>query len=102
MWRELVGVKVVGNIHEHFVDGVHNDILRCDVLHVDLVDTGTVFHVIGHSRRSDNKVDFQFRVFLQLRKQIGGAFQFVPRRIVPTAIIGLLNALFYFKQTSAP
>ena len=42
MGREAVGGKVVRDIHEHFVDGVDDDVLRRNIPHVNLIDTGAV------------------------------------------------------------
>ena len=70
MGRQLVGIQVVGHIHEYLVDGVDHDVLRGDVFQVDLVDLCAVFHVVGHAGRGDDEVDFQLRVLLQLRDEV--------------------------------
>ena len=70
MGGELVGVQVVRHVHEHLVDGVDYDVLRRDVLEVDLIDAGAVLHVVRHSRRRDDEVNRQRRVCLQLREEV--------------------------------
>ena len=62
----LLYTSVVRHVHEHLVDGVDHDVLRRDVLEVDLIDAGAVLHVVRHPRRSDDEVNRQRRVCLQL------------------------------------
>ena len=70
MGRELVGVQVVRDIHEHLVYGIHNDVFRCDVLHVDFVNSRAVLHVISHSRRRNDEVNRKLRIGLQLGEEM--------------------------------
>jgi len=70
MGGELVGIQVVRHIHEHLVDGVDHNVLRRNVLEVDLIDAGAVLHVIRHPRRRDDEVNRQIRVCLQLRVEV--------------------------------
>ena len=70
MCRELVGVQVVRHVHEHLVNGIDHNVLRRDVLEVDLIDAGAVLHVIRHSGRRNDKVNRQRRVYLQLREEV--------------------------------
>ena len=64
MGREFVGVQVVCDIHEYLVYGIHNDVFRRDVLHVDFVNPRAVLHVISHSRRRDDEVNRKLRIGL--------------------------------------
>lgn len=64
--RQLISFQIVRYVHEHFVDGVNHNVLRCDVLEVNLIDAGAVLHVVRHSRRRDDEVNRQRRVCLQL------------------------------------
>ena len=66
MCRELVSIQVVRHVHEHLVDGVDYDVLRRDILEVDLIDAGAVLHVVRHPRRRDDEVNRQRRICLQL------------------------------------
>ena len=68
--RELVSVQVVRDIHEHLVDGIHNDVFRRDVLHVDFVNPRAVLHVISHPRRRDDEVNRKLRIGLQLGEKV--------------------------------
>ena len=70
MGRQLVGGEVVSDIHEHLVDGVDDDVLRRNILHVNLIDAGAVLHVVCHSRRRNDEVNGEGRVLLQLREEI--------------------------------
>ena len=51
---------------EHLVDGVDHNIFRGNILEIDLIDAGAVFHVVRHPRRRDDEVNGQRRVCLQL------------------------------------
>ena len=70
MCRELVGVQVVRHVHEHLVDGVDHNIFRGNILEINLIDAGAVFHVVRHPRRRDDEVNRQRRVCLQLREEV--------------------------------
>ena len=70
MGGELVGVQVVRHVHEHLVDGVDHDVLRRNVLEVNLIDASAVLHVVRHPRRRDDEVNRQIRVCLQLRVEV--------------------------------
>ena len=102
MGRQLVGGEVVGDIHEHLVDGVDDDVLRCDILHVNLIDAGAVLHVVCHSRRRNDKVNGEGWVLLQLGEEIRRAFQLSPRRVMLPSGVCFLDALLDFKQPPAP
>ena len=102
MGGELVGVQVVRHIHEHLVDGVDYDVLRRNVLEVDLIDAGAVFHIVRHPGWRDDEVNRQRRVCLQLREEVRRAFQSASRCVVLPSGIRFLHALLDFKQPSAP
>ena len=68
--RQPVGAEIVGDVHEHLVDGVDHHVLRRDVLEVNLINAGAVLHVVRHSRRRDDEVNRQRRVCLQLREEV--------------------------------
>ena len=70
MGRQLVGGEVVSDIHEHLVDGVDDNVLWRNILHVNLIDAGAVLHVVSHARRRDDKVNGEGRVLLQFGEEI--------------------------------
>ena len=70
MGGEFVGVQVVRHVHEHLVDGVDHNIFRGNILEINLIDAGAVFHVVRHPRRRDDEVNRQRRVCLQLREEV--------------------------------
>ena len=47
--RGVISIEIGCQIDEDFVHRVYVDILRRDVLQIDVVDPGTVFHVQGHA-----------------------------------------------------
>ena len=55
--RAPVEREVVGDVHEHLVDGVHVDVLRCEVGEVDAVDIRRTLDVERHARRGHDVVD---------------------------------------------
>jgi len=101
MCRELVGIQVVRHVHEHLVDGVDYDVLRRNVLEIDLIDAGAVLHVVRHPRRRDDEVNRQRRVCLQLREEVRCAVQSVSRCVVLPSGIRFLHPLLDFKQPPA-
>ena len=48
---DAVGVQIGRDVHENLVDRVNVDVLRRDVLQVDVVDARAVFDVVCHARR---------------------------------------------------
>ena len=71
--RQLMGgavIRIVRHIEEDLVDGIDDDVLRCDIFSVNFVDARTVFHIIGHARRRDHEIHRQRRVALQLGKLV--------------------------------
>ena len=98
--RQLIGVQIVSDIHEHFVDGIYDDVLRCNILQVDIVNPGAVFHVIGHAWRGDNEVNREVWVFKKFRMEAGGTFQLVSRSVMLPSGVGLFNSLLNLKQTA--
>ena len=63
--RQLVGFQIVCHVHKDLIDGVHNDVFRRDVFHVDLINPRAVLHVIGHPWRRDQEVNGQPGISLQ-------------------------------------
>ena len=56
------------------------DVLRLDVLEVDLIDARAVLHVVGHARRRDNIFQRQRGVLRELRSAVGRTGKRPPRR----------------------
>ena len=73
-----------------------------DVFQVDLVNPGAVFHVVGHPGKGDDEVDFQLRIFLQLREEMGFTLKHSAGSIVPPSGIGFLNPLLNLEEPSTP
>ena len=69
--RQPVGAEIVGDVHEHLVDGVDHHVLRRDVLEVNLINAGAVLHVVRHSRRRDEEVHGKGWVSLQPGEKVG-------------------------------
>ena len=71
--RQLMGgavIRIVRHIEKNLVDGIDDDVFRCDIFSVNFVDARTVFHIIGHARRCDHEIHRQRRVALQLGKLV--------------------------------
>ena len=62
--RHVVGVQVVGHVHEHLVDAVGEDVLRRNVFQVDPVNLCAPVDIVGHSGRGHQVVQSQRRVLL--------------------------------------
>ena len=73
-------LQVFCGVDEHLVDGVDVDVLRLDVLEVDLIDARAVLHVVGHARRRDDIFQRQRGVLRELRGAVGRTGKRPPRR----------------------
>ena len=78
-------------------DHVYDDVLRCNILQVDIVNPGAVFHVIGHAWRGNNEINRKVRVFKKFRMEAGRTIQFVPWRVVLPSGVGLFDPLLDLK-----
>ena len=81
--RHAIGAQVIRHVDEHFVDGIHDDILRRNIFEVGGVDAAAVFLVEPHARGRDDIGDLQRRI---LRKGFGvkgsgGELMLMGRRI---------------------
>ena len=52
----LISVQVVGQIHEHLVDGVGIDVLRGHIFQIDAVYLGAPVDIVGHPGRGHDVV----------------------------------------------
>ena len=95
MWSSLVGVEVVGNIHEHLINAVHMDVFRGNVFQIDLIDPDTVVDVKSHPRWRNDKVNPDVPVPVKYRLIIGRG------RSIPSAV-QLPYFLFHFKKPGSP
>ena len=75
------------------------DVLRCDILQIDLINLTADLHVPRHLRRSNYIVQRQRRVFLQLRGLAGCSCEFMSRCVQPSLRIDFPDFLYYFKQS---
>ena len=46
--------QVMGDIDEHLIDGIDMDVIRGDILEIDMVNSGAVVHIEPHTGRRDN------------------------------------------------
>ena len=69
MRRKPVHAEIIRHIHEHLIDGINDNILRSNILHVDPVDPRAVLHVKCHPRRCCYEVQFKSRICRQLRRR---------------------------------
>ncbi len=100
--RHAIGLQIVRHVQENFVDGVDDDILRGNILEIDLINAGAVFHIVRHPRRRNEEVDSQRRVRLQRRKEMRRPLQLVPRRVSLPLGIDLPDPLLDFKKPPTP
>ena len=99
MSRQFICEQVVRDVHENLVNRVHYDVLGCDVFQIDTVDTGTVFHVISHPRRSYQIVYLQGRVGSQFGKKTRFSGKTVAWSIMQPPTVRLSYLLNDLKQT---
>ena len=96
--RHVVGVQVVGHVHEYLVDAVGEDVLRRDVFQVDAVDFGAPVDVVGHPGRSYQIVQRQGGVAPHLRVVPGGAGEPPARGLPLPPDIHFFDLLHHLKE----
>ena len=89
----------MSKVNEHFIYGIHMDILGSNVFEIDIIDSGAVFHIVSHSRRCCDIAESQGGVSCEHGGVIRFAIEFMMRCIVFTLPIDLLNLLDNFKQS---
>ena len=94
----LVCSQIVGDIHEHLVDGVDMDVLGGYVLEVDAIDACAVVDVVGHARRSHQVAQGLLRMCSQLDAVGGLALQLPSRGVAASLGIDLPHALHHLEQ----
>ena len=62
---QLIGIQIVCHIHENLVNGVDNNVLRRNILEIHFINPRTVLHVVGHTRRCDDKINRKLGIGLQ-------------------------------------
>ena len=96
--RHLVGVQVVGDIHEHLVDGVGVDVLRSDIFQIHLIDSRTPINVVCHPGQSHDVVQGQRGVLPHLRVVPGCAGELPAGGALPPPGVDLLYPLHHLEQ----
>ena len=97
----IVGFQVTGQVDEHLVDGVDMDVLRRDILEIDVVHLGAAPDVMGHARRGNNIVHRQRWVLRQLPGKAGTARQCTAGRVLSAPSIDQGHLLHHLKQARA-
>ena len=65
---KFIGIQIFGRVDEHLVDGIHVDVLRRDIVEVNIIDLRTTLDVMRHARPGNDIVErqrgrgFQFQV----------------------------------------
>ncbi len=52
--RHVISAKIVCHIHKNLIYRINTDILRCDILKINIVYACTVIHIQSHTRRCNN------------------------------------------------
>ena len=96
--RQPVGVQIVGHIQKYLVDGIDDDVLRGYVFQIQVVDSGAVFHIVGHPGRGHDVVHRQFRMGSQFPGRAGAAGQPLPRCGPAACLVYRRHPLHHLKQ----
>ena len=96
--RQSVSFQIFGNIHKHFVDGIHVDVFRSDIVQINVIDFCAAFHIMCHLGRSCQKVNGKFRMSRQLSGIAGFSGKPVRREAELPLFVGLLHFLDHLKQ----
>ena len=100
--RQAVKLKILRYIHKHLVHRIDDDILRCHITQINFVNPRAVFHIIGHPRRRNNKIQCQLRLGLQLRIRARRTAKLPAGSSKTPCGIYLLHTLLHLKQAPAP
>ena len=61
-----ISAQIGSHIHHDLINGVDMNILRGDILQIDIVDPGAVFHVECHPWRGDQIINRKGWILLQI------------------------------------
>ena len=100
--RQAVKFKILRYIYKHLVHRINDDILRRHITQINFVNSRAVFHIIGHPRRRNNKIQCQLRLGLQLRIRARRTAKLPARSSKTPRGIYLLHTLLHLKQAPAP
>ena len=100
--RQAVKLKILRYIHKHLVHRINYNILRRHITQINFVNPRAVFHIIGHPRRRNNKIQCQLRLGLQLCIGIRRTAKLPAGSSKPARSIYPLHMLLHLKQTPAP
>ena len=64
-------LQIIGHIHKHFVDGIGEYILRCNIFEIDIINLCAILHIICHTGRSNDIIYLQCWICVQLCLVIG-------------------------------
>ena len=100
--RQAVKLKILRYVHKYLVHRIDDDILRRHITQINFVNSRAVFHIIGHPRRRNNKIQCQLRLGLQLRIRARRTAKLPARSSKTPRGIYLLHTLLHLKQAPAP
>ena len=90
------------HIHEHFIDGVHMNVLRCHIAQINIINSCAVIHIKSHARRRYDIIDAKFRMLIQFFYKMGCSCKLLPRCFAYTLPVHLPDALHHFEQSRPP
>ena len=96
-----VGMEIVRDVHENFVDRVDVDVLRCHIFQIDGIDVGAVADVECHARRCSDVAGLPLGMALECRLRGGTFRQPSFRRPYAPALVHLAHTLFHLKEPCA-
>ena len=94
----LVGIQVVGNVHEHLINAVGIDVLRSNVFQIYLIDPRAPIDIVGHPGRGHNVVQLQRRIPPHLRVIPGGTAELMSGRVPPALGVDLSDPLHHLEK----
>ena len=95
----MVELQVGGGIDKHLINGIDMNVLRRHILEINLIDVAAVLHIVCHSGRGHDVIQFLFRVAFQLHIVTGAACKGFSRRPLLPQGVDLTHPLNHFKES---
>ena len=94
----VVGVQVIGQVHEHLVNGVGEDVLRRHIFQIDAVDFRAPVNVLCHPGRRYNVVQGQGGILLHIWVMPGGISELMAGGIPQSLGIDRFHPFHHLEQ----
>ena len=93
----MIAAQVSRHIQKHFIHRIDVNILRGQIFHINAVNAGAEFHIMGHPRRCNNVGQGHGRILPQPQIIGAGADKASTRRLLSPLRIDFVNTFYHLK-----